>query len=497
MELQKEEYNFKKVDKIICCIICIFGILIIIDNFRGCDIKEGFINSIPALIGVIVASSVYFININSMIKGLIYSLTISAGAIYTLYLNCNLISSHCIIFVSIILIAMYFNKKLVLIYGCILNAIYIAIFIFDPIILLSMNQSIDYFMCEVIILNGAIAGSYFLTKWGMELVEATKIKEQNATELIIRLKETMKKVNEGNKVLNRNLNVFNENIQLTRESSDNITLAMQDMGEGIREQAENIDNINLEVNNVLNDVKETQYISQEISGNTQVMKEKVTIGAEKVEQMNIQMSTISKAVSTSVVTVNELENNMKDINKFLHGITQIAEQTNLLALNAAIEAARAGEHGRGFAVVAEEVRKLAEQSADTVKDINTIIEKIFEQTKDTVEKVSHGNKAIDSGSVIIQEVSQYFKDIKHSFEKTIGSLDKESDMVEKICDRFAEIQGQIETVVSIAEENSAVTEEVLATVENQNNNVIKIAASAKEINGLSNDLKNVVGNAKE
>jgi|GEM_PF-3538835 len=92
MKLQKEEYNLKKVDKIICCIICFLGILIIIDNFMGCDIKEGFIGSIPALIGVIVAISVYFININSMIKALIYSLSVSVGAIYTLYLDCNLIS---------------------------------------------------------------------------------------------------------------------------------------------------------------------------------------------------------------------------------------------------------------------------------------------------------------------------------------------------------------------------------------------------------------------
>jgi len=497
MELQKEEYNLKRVDRIICCIICIFGIFLIIDNFRGCDINEVFINSVHILITIVVAGGMYFINIDSKIKAIIYSLTILGGSIYTLYLDCNTLSAHYTIFASIVLITMYFNKNLILIYGGILNVVYIAIFIIDPKILLSTNQPIDYFMCEFIVLNSTLVGAYFLTKWGMQLVEATKLKEKNATELFVRLKETMEKVNEGNKVLNRNLNVFNENIQLTKESSNNITLAMNDMGEGIVAQAENINNINLKVNDALTHVKETQCISNEISENTQVIKEKVTVGVEKVKHMDVQMDTISKAVSASVVTANELENNMKDINNFLKGITQIADQTNLLALNAAIEAARAGEHGRGFAVVAEEVRKLAEKSADTVKDINIIIEKISKQAKYTVETVSKGNEAIDSGSVIIHEVSQYFNDIKHSFEKTIGSLNKESDMIEKICDGFVEIQGQIESVVSIAEENAAVTEEVLVTVENQNDNVIKIAASAKEINGLSSDLEIIVHNAKE
>ena len=65
-----------------------------------------------------------------------------------------------------------------------------------------------------------------------------------------------------------------------------------------------------------------------------------------------------------------LERKANDITNIVSLVSGISDQTNLLALNASIEAARAGEQGRGFAVVAEEVRKLAEQSQQAVKDIN-------------------------------------------------------------------------------------------------------------------------------
>ncbi|CDM70105.1 Methyl-accepting chemotaxis sensory transducer [Clostridium bornimense] len=93
--------------------------------------------------------------------------------------------------------------------------------------------------------------------------------------------------------------------------------------------------------------------------------------------------------STNSVTdaVNSVANNLIEIEKMNQAIRSITEQTNLLALNAAIEASRAGELGKGFAVVAEEIRKLAEETAISAKQIDEVIKTIRNTTNIAVEKV--------------------------------------------------------------------------------------------------------------
>ena len=90
--------------------------------------------------------------------------------------------------------------------------------------------------------------------------------------------------------------------------------------------------------------------------------------------------------------IEHLHASAEQIEAVIHIVKEIAEQTNLLALNSAIEAARAGEHGRGFAVVAEEVRKLADQTKDSVLEVSSLIEQsrgVTTQIAQAIHNVHH------------------------------------------------------------------------------------------------------------
>ena len=130
--------------------------------------------------------------------------------------------------------------------------------------------------------------------------------------------------------------------------------------------------------------------------------------------VNMILQTEKNVVDTSEF-VTEFSNQIKEIITLLQAITGISEKTNLLALNAAIEAARAGEAGRGFNVVAEEIRKLAENSRQTVEDIQNITQKIVEgsnnateamnKTKEVSTKSTNSVKQVQDNFMLINELS--------------------------------------------------------------------------------------------
>ncbi len=453
------------------------------------------ITIIPPVVLGFVVSVVYFVRISSTIKAFIYSIVILLIGIVGFILTAYDISNHYILFASITMIAIYFNKRLVFIYGIIINITLFTFYIIYPEAIIGKAGLWTNFVYEIIFINCSLICLYCLTKWGNELVLESKSKEAETEILLNKLRNTMDKVETSTNFLNKNIESVNESLESSQVASSNITKAMHEMANATQQQAESINNINVLMNDTVNDVKKTKSISESIFYDSQNMTREVENGIFKVEQMENQIKTIKQAVSISHTTVSDLQKKINRITDLLKNINQIAEQTNLLALNASIEAARAGEQGKGFAVVADEVRKLAEGSTKIVKDINLVIEDISVQTETTVESSVNGYNAVTEGEKLTGDVSSYFTEFKKVFNRTNQSLLDEAKMIEKISGSFINIKEQVENVACISEENATSTREVVLTVQRENSDIVKIGQTIKDINILSSELSSMVHNS--
>lgn len=194
-------------------------------------------------------------------------------------------------------------------------------------------------------------------------------------------------------------------------------------------------------------------------------------GLDTFSSLDSALVELQEAFSIVNNTVNSLVSKLESVNTITDSISQIAAQTNLLSLNAAIEAARAGEAGRGFSVVAGEVKKLAENSKESVESITAILDDIKTDILDTSKAMSTGTKAIDNQQSTLINTKSSFTNIKTSITEAVDEI---MDCIENLTMASAEKDNVLEImskVSDLSQEHSALCEEIAANMDIQTGNL--------------------------
>lgn len=243
-------------------------------------------------------------------------------------------------------------------------------------------------------------------------------------------------------------------------------------------------NINEEINQTATAAEEMSSTSQEIETNIHEGVSNINIAKGEIingnKGLQEAIDNINKIVSEFVEasgSLDELKKSSVEINEIIKLIIDIADQTNLLALNAAIEAARAGEAGRGFAVVADEVRKLAEKTTLSTKNISDKVNIIQKSVDEVVTIVDSGIKNIEEGSREITSVGESFNQATTDLESAVNSISPIQKMAEELNIAISMVASSITNISKSAEENGFII-----------NNIVSLSGEIEKVSEELNDI---------
>lgn len=219
-------------------------------------------------------------------------------------------------------------------------------------------------------------------------------------------------------------------------------------------------------------------------------------GNLRIRETVEQMERIQGAVAQSSEVITRLGNRSEEIREIVNVITEIAGQTNLLALNASIEAARAGEHGRGFAVVANEIRRLADQTDQSVQQIGSLIDRIVAETSQAVDSMKRGSGEVEAGVRNIHETGTVFERILTEIRGVDSQIQDVSATAQEMSAISQEVTASVSETTHIARRSSGHTQHVAALTEEQLASMEEVAASAESVSHAASKVREQLGRFK-
>lgn len=541
-------YDLRKADLVNLFIVMALIVITVVQTiFRHESVLDVLIEAIPVALLIV---GIYFLKFNRFIKSLLFGVIPAVAVCFNIYMSPFSVDRHYMLLMTVIVIALYFHTKLLLVYGGIINFLYIAIYILAPQNFIGEDAGIAFFLSIIFMLNGAIVIMRFLTKWGSNIIENVKKNNTEVNALMEQLQQASEldkkqmdyQKNEVNKLLINLERLSNgelvcdidvdlpddESLREAHELFQNIAgdlsisvktikgyiseissvlgeIARGNLREGITSEykgdfVELKDSINIIVqtlNGVLANInlaaEQVTSGAKQVSDGNQSASQNVAEQAGSVEELSATVMSIAEQTKQNAanaahaneltdeakkeaVSGNQMMSNLQqamdeintasgDIKGIIKTIEDISFQTNILALNAAVEAARAGVHGKGFAVVAEEVRNLANKSAEAANQTVTLIAQSIDK--------------ITAGTSMVNETAGVLDNIVTKVDKAAGLVGEIAVSSSQQASGIIQVNAGIDQMSQNIQHNSATAQEV--------------AAASEELSSQASMLKDMVG----
>ena len=376
------------------------------------------------------------------------------------------------------------------------------IIVLSVIIALCAASFIIYILCNILIISRIKKMLLPVKEAGTGNLEVmiNDIKEDELGELsmgfnnmIAYLKELVINISNTTARLNQTSEDVSKAADQTASASLEIAKGINEIASGTTTQAQ-------EVNTSVEQLSAVAQNIDEIVSDTRTISEK----AKEIDSQNKNnISSISelkekflknKQATTNVShKIELLVERSNKIGVITESISAISSQTNLLALNASIEAARAGESGRGFAVVAEEVRKLAEQSAEAAQSIETLIREVKDDINDAVQSINESEKAVMASDEKLNNTEATFYLLKKSNDELVKLVSNLNSVCTVLSTNSDKVVQSVSSIASVSQETAAISEEISAATEEQSAIFEGVTESANNLKVLSNELVEVIG----